>query len=130
MESAPVIDSILEINHKEAFSDLQTSVNVESAALVSKSSVAMMKASDENSDSSDTIGRSASSAPLSDYKSEDESENKPKFIEAPLPKVNPWTVNRNAAQVITGVTMKPVLRNQGNAFLSNFSLVKVKPTVS
>lgn len=27
---------------------------------------------------------------------------KPKFVEAPPPKVNPWVVNRNAASVITG----------------------------
>lgn len=27
---------------------------------------------------------------------------KKKFVEAPLPKINPWTVNKNAASVITG----------------------------
>jgi hypothetical protein len=39
----------------------------------------------------------------------EENENKPKFIEAPIPKVNPWTVNRNVPQ--QGGPLKPSARH-------------------
>lgn len=54
-------------------------------------------------------------------------EEKKKFVEAPLPKVNPWMVNRNAASVITGkenATSAPVPAGGNNA------PVPVKPSAA
>lgn len=57
--------------------------------------------SDENVCSSDKSAKEVSS---------EESENKPKFIEAPIPKVNPWTVMRNGPQ--SAGQLKPSSRHQ------------------
>lgn len=77
-ESAPVIESMLDVNHKEAYSETEA--------------VAVAKVNDENSVVEKVV-----------------------FAEAPIPKVNPWTVNRNAAQIITGgppVKVDPISRTQ------------------
>lgn len=45
---------------------------------------------------------------------------KKKFVEAPLPKINPWTVNKNAASVITGKSV-----NESNKATANPSEKRV-----
>ena len=107
MES-PVIDSMVEINHKEAYSDLKM------LPTVNGSPNGSVKVNDENVCGSPQM-KDSISADLSEERSGEENENSNSkcFIEAPVPKVNPWTVNRNAAQFIGGgVTVKPNSRNQ------------------
>lgn len=55
---------------------------------------------------------------------EQEQDEKKVFVEAPLPKVNPWQANRNAAQAVVGQqNEKRVLQNISGACVLNLSLV-------
>lgn len=71
-----VTDPAEEVNHKEAYSDARENQN---------ESVKVEVTNDENISSTQ---RKAEDSPS------EENETKTKFIEAPAPKVNPWTVNR------------------------------------
>lgn len=79
-----VDSSTVNVNHKEGFSDSQNN-GLTGQAISSKTTAI----NDENVCS--TV-KGAEEAPV------EENENKNKFIEAPIPKVNPWTVNRNGPQ--------------------------------
>jgi hypothetical protein len=53
-------------------------------------------------DRSENDGRSYSVIDDEGGNVSDKVPEKKKYVEAPLPKINPWTVNKNAASVITG----------------------------
>ena len=76
-EPTAVESHSVEFNHKEAFSDSQHNGQAIST-----------KNPDTNVVNTGSTVKCAEDAHI------EESENK-KFIEAPIPKVNPWTVNRN-----------------------------------
>lgn len=64
---------------------------------------------------------------------EQESAEKKVFVEAPLPKVNPWQANRNAAQVLQGQPQgndKRVLQNISGAFTFPQKLVSAKTNLN
>lgn len=82
-ESTAVESPSVDVNHKEAFSDSQQ--NGQNIQAISS------KNPDVNDENVCSTVKSAEGAP------NEESENK-KFIEAPIPKVNPWTVNRSGPQ--------------------------------
>lgn len=69
------------VNSKEVVSDSQQ-IGSTCQAISNKNP----ETNDENSCSTDKSAEDVM---------KEETENKPKFIEAPIPKVNPWTVNRN-----------------------------------
>ncbi|XP_014244951.1 la-related protein 1B isoform X2 [Cimex lectularius] len=53
--------------------------------------------------------------PLAEAEAPAKEVEKVKFVEAPIPKVNPWSVNKNAAQVIKGGTAEPAKRQNKSA---------------
>lgn len=85
-ESTVVDTSSSDVNHKEAFSDSVTSP----AAVKSFSTKSEPDAYEENS----CVTRKPEVE--EDSAQAEASERKKKFIEAPIPKVNPWTVKRQA----------------------------------
>jgi hypothetical protein len=70
------------VNPKEALSDSQQ--NGSTCQAISKKNP---ETNDENSCSTEKSAEDVM---------KEENEIKPKFIEAPIPKVNPWTINRSA----------------------------------
>ncbi|EFX64864.1 hypothetical protein DAPPUDRAFT_304229 [Daphnia pulex] len=83
------------VNPKEALSDSQQ--NGSTCQAISNKNP---ETNDENSCSTEKSAEDVM---------KEENENKPKFIEAPIPKVNPWTVNRNGPQ--QGGPLKPSARH-------------------
>jgi len=83
------------VNPKEALSDSQQ--NGSTCQAISN------KNPETNDENSCSIEKSAEDV------MKEENENKPKFIEAPIPKVNPWTVNRSGPQ--QGGPLKPSARH-------------------
>lgn len=71
-----VVDSTEEVNHKEAYSDSGESQNQ------------CVKADATNEENVSLATKKG------EDKATEENETKKKFIEAPIPKVNPWSVNR------------------------------------
>jgi hypothetical protein len=52
---------------------------------------------------------------------------KKKYVEAPLPKINPWTLNKNAASVITG--KQPETKPQAGSHLAAPSMTSTEKRV-
>lgn len=95
-ESTAVDSPAVDVNQKEVSSDSQQIVPSCNQAISNKNP----EVNDENVCST---GKSSDDAP------NEESENKKKFIEAPIPKVNPWTVNRKGPQ--SAGPLKPTSRH-------------------
>lgn len=105
-ESTAVGSPAVDVNQKEVSSDSHQTGPSCSQAISNKNP----EVNDENICST---GKSTDDAP----NEECENENKNKFIEAPIPKINPWTVNRNGPQ--SAGPLKPTSRHHflGKIFL-------------
>lgn len=118
MES-PIINSAKEFACKDMCDNVDVASAAVQANMLRSNVLNTTKVNDENSCST---SRSSIADVDSEDKSEDVCSSGIKFVEVPVPKINPWTVNRNAAQVITGVPLKSATRSYHGIFLPCFLL--------
>lgn len=106
-EDFPQINTVTTKNVRR----LGYSTRVEREQVSSKQKTSKNSTCDSSDNLADISDNTVKTSPISEVSEPDsnaetveEVPEKKKFVEAPLPKINPWTKNKNAASVITGKT--------------------------